>query len=40
MKRDIKVGIKSDEEFFAEARDIARKLDTGWWLERLKVNNS
>ena len=30
MKRDIKVGIKSDDEFFAEARDIARKLDTGW----------
>ena len=24
MKRDIKVGIKSDDEFFAEAREIAR----------------
>jgi predicted transcriptional regulator len=30
MKRDIKVGIKSDDEFFAEAREIARKIDTGW----------
>ncbi len=30
MKRDIKIGIKSDDEFFAEAREIARKLDTGW----------
>jgi hypothetical protein len=30
MKRDIKVGIKTDDEFFAEAREIARKLDTGW----------
>ncbi|HYS42413.1 MAG TPA: hypothetical protein VEM32_00390 [Geobacteraceae bacterium] len=30
MKQDIKVGIKSDDEFFAEAREIARKLDTGW----------
>jgi ribosomal protein L31E len=30
MKRDIKVGIKSDDESFAEAREIARKLDSGW----------
>lgn len=30
MKRDIKVGIKPDDEFFTEARGIARKLDTGW----------
>ena len=30
MKRHIKVGIKSDDEFFAEARAFARKLDTGW----------
>ena len=30
MKLDIKVGIKSDDEFFSEAREIARKLDTGW----------
>jgi len=30
MKRDIKVGIKSDDEFFPEAREIARQLDTGW----------
>ena len=30
MKRDIKVGINSDDEFFAEAGEVARKLDTGW----------
>uniref|UniRef100_A0A831UBT5 MarR family transcriptional regulator n=1 Tax=Geobacter metallireducens TaxID=28232 RepID=A0A831UBT5_GEOME len=30
MKRDIKIGIKSDDEFFAEAREIARRLDSGW----------
>jgi predicted transcriptional regulator len=30
MKREIKVGIKSDDEFFSEAREIARKLDAGW----------
>ena len=30
MKRDIKIGIKSDDEFFAEAQDFARKIDSGW----------
>lgn len=30
MKRNIKVGIKPDDEFFVEASEIARKLDTGW----------
>lgn len=30
MKRDIKICIKSDDEFFTEARDFARKLDAGW----------
>lgn len=30
MTRDIKVDIKSDDEFFAEAREFARKLDAGW----------
>jgi hypothetical protein len=29
MKRDIKVGIKSDDEFFAEARGIARRGEIG-----------
>jgi predicted transcriptional regulator len=30
VEAELKVGIKSDDEFFAEAREIARKLDTGW----------
>lgn len=30
MKQDIKIGIKSDEDFFAEAREIGRKMDAGW----------
>ena len=30
MSRDIKVGIKTDEEFFIEARQMAHKLDAGW----------
>ena len=30
MKRDIRIGIKSDDDFFAEAREIARKVDAGW----------
>ena len=30
MKQDIKIGIKTDDEFFSEAREIARRLDTGW----------
>lgn len=30
MKRDIKIGIKSDDEFFSEARDLARSIDNGW----------
>ncbi len=34
MKRNIKIGIKSDDEFFAEARDVAHKLDSGWRPER------
>lgn len=29
MKRDIKVGIKSDDDFFAEAREFARQVDAG-----------
>ena len=34
MKRDIKIGIASDDEFFAEARGLAQKLDAGWRPER------
>jgi len=29
MRRDIKIGIKSDDDFFAEAREIARRIDAG-----------
>ena len=29
-KRDLKIGIKSDREFFDELKEIADKLDSGW----------
>jgi len=33
-KRDLKIGIKSDREFFDELKEIADKLETGWLPEK------
>lgn len=33
-KRDLKIGIKSDHEFFDELKDLADKLDNGWLPEK------
>ena len=33
-KRDLKIGIKSDREFFDELKEIADKLDNGWLPEK------
>ena len=33
-KRDIKVGIKSDKEFFDELKDLAGRIDGGWLPEK------
>jgi predicted transcriptional regulator len=33
-KRDIKVGIKSDKEFFDELKDLAGRIDGGWMSEK------
>jgi hypothetical protein len=33
-KRDITMGIKSDKEFFAELKELARRIDDGWLPEK------
>ena len=33
-KRDIKIGIKSDKEFFAELKELAGRIDDGWLPEK------
>jgi len=33
-KRDIKIGIKSDKEFFGELKDLAGRIDGGWLPEK------
>ncbi len=33
-KRDIKVGIRSDKEFFDELKDLAGRIDGGWLPEK------
>jgi predicted transcriptional regulator len=33
-KRDIKIGIKSDKEFFGELKELADRIDEGWLPER------
>lgn len=33
-KRDIKIGIKSDKEFFAELKELAGRIDEGWLPEK------
>jgi hypothetical protein len=33
-KRDLKIGIKSDKEFFAELKGLARRIDDGWLPEK------
>jgi predicted transcriptional regulator len=42
-KRDLKIGIKSDREFFDELKELADKLDSGWLpekpVERLYFDN-
>jgi len=42
-KRDLKIGIKTNHEFFNELKDIAEKLDGGWLpekpIERLYFDN-
>jgi predicted transcriptional regulator len=42
-KRDLKIGIKSDREFFDELKVLADKLDSGWLpekpVERLYFDN-
>ena len=34
QKRDIKIGIKSDAEFFGELKDLAGRIDRGWLPEK------
>ena len=34
-KRDIKIGIKSDKEFFVELKELAGRIDDGWLPEKL-----
>ena len=42
-KRDIKIGIRSDKEFFDELKELAGRLDEGWLpdkpVERLYFDN-
>jgi predicted transcriptional regulator len=42
-KRDLKIGVKSDREFFDELKTLAGKLDNGWLpekpVERLYFDN-
>jgi predicted transcriptional regulator len=33
-KRDLKIGIKSDKEFFTELKDLAGRIDDGWLPEK------
>jgi predicted transcriptional regulator len=33
-KRDLKVGVKNDKEFFGELRDLAARIDDGWLPEK------
>jgi predicted transcriptional regulator len=33
-KRDLKIGIKSDKEFFSELKELAGRLDEGWLPEK------
>lgn len=33
-KRDLKIGIKSDKEFFDELKELAGRIDDGWLPER------
>jgi predicted transcriptional regulator len=42
-KRDLKIGIKSDKEFFGELKELAGRIDDGWVpeqaVERLYFDN-
>jgi predicted transcriptional regulator len=33
-KRDLKIGIKSDKEFFGEMKELAGRIDDGWLPEK------
>ena len=33
-KRDLKIGIKSDKEFFGELKELAGRIDDGWLPEK------
>ena len=33
-KRDLKIGIKSDKEFFGELKELAGRIDEGWLPEK------
>lgn len=33
-KRNLKVGVKNDKEFFDELRDLAGQIDDGWLPEK------
>jgi predicted transcriptional regulator len=34
QRRDIKIGVKSDAEFFGELKDLAGRIDGGWLPEK------
>jgi len=38
-KRDLKIGIKSDKEFFDELKELAGRIDNGW-LPESRLNGS